>query len=235
MNETEINIICPRCGAKVYYELNQCPQCGLDFYPEQEEIISDKEDYSPAWLHSLKGIIPGWMVAGIIVFLFHYLLAQFFTPNSLNLTGSIILFLAGPLGAFAGGYTVSAIVRRQEIIHALAIFLSTVIVVILLDTHWWDVSVSFLLLPLSVINWLVILVSAIGGALFYPALQRGGIKWPHWSNGEDKRLYQDLVIKARYDHDRVERLIEYERRRTPSASRKELIKSAIDRWERDNR
>ena len=48
-------------------------------------------------------------------------------------------------------------------------------------------------------------------------------------------LYQTLLAKARNDTELADRLIEFERKRTPYASREELIRSAIVRWERDNR
>jgi hypothetical protein len=48
-------------------------------------------------------------------------------------------------------------------------------------------------------------------------------------------LYQNLLAKVMHDREIVERLIEYERRYTPNASREELLRGAIIRWERDNR
>jgi hypothetical protein len=51
----------------------------------------------------------------------------------------------------------------------------------------------------------------------------------------EENLYQDLFIKVGYDHDIARRLIEYERQREPQATRLQLIRNAIQRWERDNR
>ena len=48
-------------------------------------------------------------------------------------------------------------------------------------------------------------------------------------------LYRNLLAKVGQDESLAERLIEYERTRTPHASRDDLIRSAIARWERDNR
>lgn len=53
--------------------------------------------------------------------------------------------------------------------------------------------------------------------------------------GQETDPYQELLSKVRGDALTAERLIEYERRRAPSASREELIRRAIERWERDNR
>ena len=48
-------------------------------------------------------------------------------------------------------------------------------------------------------------------------------------------LYQRLLVKVRSDKALAERLIEYERKLMPYASEEELIRSAIERLERDNR
>ncbi len=45
--------------------------------------------------------------------------------------------------------------------------------------------------------------------------------------------FRRLVLLARGDHDRAERLVEYENKRDPSLSRAEAIRSAIDRLEYD--
>jgi hypothetical protein len=51
----------------------------------------------------------------------------------------------------------------------------------------------------------------------------------------EQELYANLLTKCLGDKERVERLIEYERKRTPNASEEEFLQSAIDRWERDNK
>jgi hypothetical protein len=48
-------------------------------------------------------------------------------------------------------------------------------------------------------------------------------------------LYQDLLRKVRFNGSAADRLIDFERKREPGASRLKLIQSAIERWERDNR
>ena len=47
--------------------------------------------------------------------------------------------------------------------------------------------------------------------------------------------HRKLLIKAWHDKGLADRLVEYERQRNPSASFDELCKTAIERWERDNR
>lgn len=49
------------------------------------------------------------------------------------------------------------------------------------------------------------------------------------------RLRANLLVKCLSNHKQVERLIEFERRLSPSAAEEQLLQLAIDRWERDNR
>lgn len=50
-----------------------------------------------------------------------------------------------------------------------------------------------------------------------------------------EELYTNLLLKVGGDRTTAERLIAYERRRAPYASRDELVKRAIESWELDNR
>ena len=47
-------------------------------------------------------------------------------------------------------------------------------------------------------------------------------------------LYNELLMKVGWDGARAERLIELERKKAPTADRDELIKRAIEHWNRDN-
>lgn len=46
--------------------------------------------------------------------------------------------------------------------------------------------------------------------------------------------YRELLIKVRWDRAIADRLIEFERKKAPTADRNELIRRAIERWLRDN-
>jgi hypothetical protein len=46
--------------------------------------------------------------------------------------------------------------------------------------------------------------------------------------------YQDLLIKVRGDRAIADRLIEFERKKAPDVDRNELIRRAMERWNRDN-
>jgi hypothetical protein len=51
---------------------------------------------------------------------------------------------------------------------------------------------------------------------------------------EEQRLYRDLLTKARAPGT-ADRLIAYERARTPTGTRLDWLRDANERWERDNR
>lgn len=55
-----------------------------------------------------------------------------------------------------------------------------------------------------------------------------------WPNPGKTDLYQELLSKVDWDSAMADRLIEYERKRAPTADRNELIRRAIERWDRDN-
>lgn len=52
---------------------------------------------------------------------------------------------------------------------------------------------------------------------------------------ERAELYEDLLRKVGHDPQTAERLIDLESRRAPEGTRTEWIRSALWRWERDNR
>jgi len=48
-------------------------------------------------------------------------------------------------------------------------------------------------------------------------------------------LFNDLLVKVGGDHKVVERLIEFESKKTPNSTRIVWLQNALQRWERDNR
>jgi len=70
---------------------------------------------------------------------------------------------------------------------------------------------------------------AVGAVYYWTEIR------PDESESIEDQLYQDLLLKARWDVALVERWIEYERTRSPRADRVRLMEDAIYRWERDNR
>jgi hypothetical protein len=55
-----------------------------------------------------------------------------------------------------------------------------------------------------------------------------------WTTLHASESYRELLNLARGDKELVERLIEYERKYTPYASREERTRSALERWIRDH-
>lgn len=53
--------------------------------------------------------------------------------------------------------------------------------------------------------------------------------------GQEADLYEELLTKVGRDHGIADRLIEFERKKAPTAGRAEWIRRAIERWLRDNR
>jgi hypothetical protein len=234
MNESDIYIICPRCSEKVHYELTRCPNCGLNFYPEEEAQGVEVSSTGSLWLRAIGGIILATLVSGMATFSIHFVMGLFFTGLDLNSTAKFILFLAGPVGAFAGGYIASAVIKNRVYLYGLVIGILTIPMTVLLNTHWQYETRSLFPPSSPYFNWVIILAAALAGCYLYRRLQQGAL-FPRWNQPNEKKLYQDLLAKARFDRDRVERLIDYEKRRNPFGSRSELLKSAIERWERDNR
>ena len=228
---------CPNCGAKIYPEMTRCPECGHNMYPEDEDkLASEDEANKPAWLFSIGTVVIGWMIACGIPMLLHFIVARFQTPASLSLSGKVVLWLAGPIGALVGSYVAAGIARPQArwigaVVSALAIP-----VILLFTTHWETVNLAFLLNPWVLASGLLtLLAGVIGGLINYKLSQDTGWKEQWKVRGWEDLLYQDLLRKVRFNGSIADRLIEYEHQQDPQANRLKLIQSAIERWERDNR
>jgi hypothetical protein len=228
---------CPQCGATVYPEMTRCPLCGQNMYPEDEEShprVSESE--KSTWSSSLWAILMGVIIASGIALVLHFIVASFVTPANLGVAGIVILFLAGPLGALAGGYAGGGVKRDHTVLLGSIIGTLALPVLVLFATHWVQVTPSFLLRPLV---WLAglssILAGAAGGWLQLTFSQNADWKDKWQVRGWEDLLYQDLLRKVRFNGSAANRLIEYEQKQNPDASRLSLIQSAIERWERDNR
>ena len=83
---------------------------------------------------------------------------------------------------------------------------------------------------------ILIIFAGVCGAWIYEKTSLN-LEWQdQWKvRGWEDLLYQDLLRKVRFNGSAANRLIEYERKQDPQASRLKLIQSAIERWERDNR
>jgi len=227
---------CPHCGASFHYELTRCPSCGVNIYfPDDEEDGEFSKTFS-GFIDSFRfplGILAGWIVA-IVLSLGVYVPIRFaFTmPQSQYVVYSIVVACIAA-GVFAGGFFAVRITKENVILGSLLVGLMGVGIAIAILLREWTTILPF---PSVTLGWLVILAASFAGAkTAEKMLRKVTVETLFVVPQTEENLYQDLFIKAGYDHNIAKRLIEYERQRAPQAKRAELIRNAIQRWERDNR
>ncbi len=226
---------CPNCGATVYPEMTRCPECGQSMYPEEDDNqAKEAETGAPGWAASLGAIVIGWMIACGIALLFNFIVAAFTPVKALGISGKVVLWLAGPVGAGVGGYISGGMARSRWLGAGVGVL--SLPILALFATHWMQVDLAFLIDPWVILAGVVtVVVGFVGGWLNYKLTQDTGWKEKWQVHGWEDLLYQDLLRKVRFNGSTADRLIDYERRQNPQASRLQLIQSAIERWERDNR
>ena len=227
---------CPHCGATFHYELTRCPNCGVNIYfPEDEEegeFSKALSSFVDAFRFPL-GILAGW-IAAIVLSLSLYLPIRFaFTmPQSGYVVYSIVVACIG-VGAFAGGFFAVRIAREKVVLSSLLAGLVGVGIAMVILLREWTTIFPF---PSVSLGWLVILGASFAGAkVAEKMLRKMTFETLFVVPQTEENLYQELFIKAGYDHNIAKRLIDYERQRAPQAKRSQLIRNAIQRWERDNR
>jgi hypothetical protein len=228
---------CPQCGAAVYPEMMRCPACGHNMYPEDEQPLPSTAGSKASTLGSAAGaILVGILIASGLALVLHFLVASFSTPADLKVTGIVILILAGPLGALAGSYVSGEIKPDHAALFGGIIGILVLPLLLLFATHWVEVTAVFLLNPLVWVSGLATILTGTFGGWLHLKLS-GDTAWKEkWQvRGWEDLLYQDLLRKVRFNGSAANRLIEYERKQDPEASRLKLIQNAIDHWERDNR
>jgi hypothetical protein len=188
------------------------------------------------WFNSLKAVFIGWLAAASLAFSVHYAVSRIYAPETLNLSGQVLLFLSGPIAALAGGYLASASAKRNPGFHGFLVGILTIGSALLLETHWREVTTALLGELVAWVNGMLIVLAGAAGGFIYTKLDRQQqVKLPRWLTLREEDLRQDLLAKVGYDQETAERLIAFERGKTPGASRSMLIQNAIERWMRDNR
>lgn len=227
---------CPHCGATFHYELTHCPNCGVNIYfPEDEEDTEFNIAFS-RFVDSFRfplSILAGW-TAAIVLSLSLYLPIRFtFTaPQSQYVVYSLITACIS-LGAFGGGFLAIRIAKEKVVAGAALVGLVGIGIAVVILLREWGTALPF---PGVILGWIVILATSLGGAkVAENMLQKVKLESLFVVPPTEENLFQDLFIKAGYDHEMAKRLIEYERQRAPQATRSQWIRSAIQRWERDNR
>jgi hypothetical protein len=216
----------------VYYELDRCPECGFDFYPADDEPEEDLEPpRARSWGVSMAAIIVGWLVSGTAMFVVFYLFSSTFYGATDWQIWSLIL-VAGT--TFTGGYIASAMARRLPVVHGFSVAVLSMANAALLETLWRSNVMETLIRPMTFLVWGLIIGGGIAGAVTSMQVRQKTTKNRLQGNRESN-LYDDLLLKVRHDQGVANRLIALERERAPMATRNELIRNAIARWERDNR
>lgn len=228
---------CPSCAATVYPEMTRCPHCGQTMYPEDvPDESTSVNNTEPGWAAYLGAVLVGGMVAAGLMFLINFIVARFVTPPLVGGMARFILFLAAPLGAAVGGYASASLVGRNVKLMGAMIGALTIPVSLLLATHWTRVSSSFLLDPWILGTCLLTILAGVFGGWLRSSFTRKSSWQEKWKiRGWEDMLYQDLLRKVRFNGSTADRLIEFERKQKPEASRLELIQNAIERLDRDNR
>ena len=255
-------IECPQCGKEFSLEFTRCPNCGLNLYPEDE--TPDPYPLSPQQAadgslspHMAAGgvgegigeavwaVLLGLIVAGAVSFVLHMFATRAETVVGLPLVWRVILFFAGPLGALVGGYSSGMVGKRPHLPAAglgALVGLGAAALAVLFETRWRLVTPQVILEPSMLAQYaLCLLLGALGGwlngeagAAFLagaappPPKEVKGMSW-------EDLMYRDLLTRVRFNRDTAERLIEYERRLAPDADRYTLLRSAVERLERDRR
>lgn len=227
---------CPNCNATIYPEMTRCPNCGQTMYPEDDTGTAEEISAAPGWAANLGGFLIGWLIASGIAAMVHFIVAGFVPPSMLGTISKILLFTAGPLGALVGGYVSAGMVTRYPLFLGGLIGVLSFPVSVLLTTYWIEVTLEVLVSLWMVLAALLTILGGIAGAWMYEKVSGAGDWREKWKiRGWEDMLYQDLLRKVRFNGSAADRLIEFERKREPGASRLKLIQSAIERWERDNR
>jgi len=237
MNEGYSNDLeCPHCGATFHYELTRCPSCGVNIYNPEDEEDGEFSQTLSSFVDSFRfplGILAGWAAAIALSFSLYLPIRYAFTmPQSQYIVYSIVIACIG-VGTFAGGFFAVRFAKENVVLAALLVGLVGVSIVIAILLREWTTLLPF---PSVTLGWLLILAAGYAGAkVAEKMLRKVTFETLFIVPPTEENLYQDLFIKAGYDHNLANRLIEYERKRMPQATRSQLIRSAIQRWEHDNR
>ncbi len=217
--------------------MTRCPQCGQSMYPEDEQPSQDEAVIETGSRGlTLGAMLVGWLIAAGIAILLHFILASLIGPAILGPVGKTILFLAGPLGSLVGAYVGAGMARQHSKLLGVVVGILTLPMLMLLATHWVEVTPNFLLSPFALITSMLTLIAGIGGGWLNGQFTQDSDWKEKWRvRGWEDLLYQDLLRKVRFNGSAADRLIDYERKQDPQANRLKLIQSAIERWERDNR
>lgn len=224
---------CIRCGKSVYHSVTSCPHCGLDFLPggfgEDDELPevtaspASARRFGPMVTTIGSGMI-GLFVAGVCSLAFIHL--------AFPSLPCLPLIVAGCCGAFASGYCSramsGALPGRLGIAYGL---LNTLPPALMALSGRLTLPYTLCIVILCAV---ICTFAALAGGKVYLTLFHRANAQPETATSDDD-LYLDLLQRLGFDQSRVKRLLELERQNDPLRSRREVLRRALQRVERDNR
>ena len=239
-------IECTQCGKSFYFELSRCPNCGMRVHPDENPLEADlgwevapSRDYFEElsrkltpWIAVFLGLIASFLVASFGFFG----LSRAFPVFTDGQIGRVILLATTPLSAFLGGYLAAAIEKINPVRQGLGVGVSAILVAIILTAFERDLTVEPWIVGETIPWWLsIIFGGGLGGALWGRLRQDTMINALFSDFPDESELFRDLLAKVGHDTERVERMVDYEKKFMPNGTRRTLLESAIDRWNKDNR
>jgi len=85
-------------------------------------------------------------------------------------------------------------------------------------------------LAASGLGWSIPILAVVGAIVYFARRQTTSGNWLR-----ERQLYGQLLNRARGDRSLADRLVDYERRRSPNSTRSQWLDNAIYRWDRDRR
>ncbi|MBN1665831.1 MAG: 50S ribosomal protein L32 [Anaerolineales bacterium] len=229
-------IECPRCGEDVSLEHTICPHCGLNFYlPEANhwpEIEQDElSEATDSLAHQFLLVLMGWLItSGIAFLLFLVVRAVVRDPSWGDIWFAGLMVASTALGAWmAARYA-----QQAQLWIALSVSSVSIGTAILFDAFRQNLALVGVVRLESLLTWVAMLV--IGAGLgWWQARQSLRVDHLLFTPASETEFYDQLLARLRYDRALLERLVTYERQRNPDGNRAQWLRSAIQRWERDNR
>jgi hypothetical protein len=230
---------CPNCGERVYYEVLVCPKCGTHLYPQAEENAPEAlESSRTTWLKDLSatGIVGGALLAGGAAFLLNQAAAGLW-PGQVGAAYQIFVWASGPIAALLGGYLAGVLARRRVLLNGLGVGLLSLAPAYLFEAYRHDLAHE----PVGIAalsSWAVMIACGALGGWIYARLSLRAAEQALFAprpRAKENQLYQELLSLVRHDSATAERLIDLERRRSPKLARDALIQNAVERLRRDRR
>jgi hypothetical protein len=239
------DIECGKCGSSFYYELYKCPQCGAPVFGDEEEEDESSiyaasqqagKGRASAYLPEAGPLILGLFVSGLLLAVLYFPLQSAFSAAPDLAASRLLLILTGAFSALVGGWFAGRFSARSLRTQGLLVGAGSLILAVLFYQLVYNQAAALFSNPDFWPGLPLILLSGWGGAAAAERMQRqNAVESLFGPVIQENILYQRLLSITGYDKDTVERLIAFEGRRYPQATRLERMQRAVERWERDNR